>query len=66
MAACLMKVKRLLLVRRMWEWRYSSTTAHGGRAAGTHWMGDWVMLRTGLDAVQKRKVVHCRESNPAR
>jgi hypothetical protein len=27
----------------------------GERAPGTHWIGGWVCLRTGLDDVEKRK-----------
>jgi hypothetical protein len=37
----------------------------GEIARGTHWIG-WVGLRAGLDAVKKRKIMHCRESNPGR
>jgi hypothetical protein len=36
------------------------------RAPGTHWIGGWVGPRAGLDAVQKRKILHFRESNPSR
>jgi hypothetical protein len=36
-----------------------------GRAPGTHWIGDWVGLKAGLDAVEKRKIsCACQESNP--
>jgi hypothetical protein len=38
----------------------------GERAPGTHRIGGWVGPRVGLDAVEKRKVLHCRESNPGR
>jgi hypothetical protein len=34
------------------------------RAPGTHWIGGCVGPRVGLDAVEKRKILHCRESNP--
>jgi hypothetical protein len=35
------------------------------RAPGTHWIGDWVGLRAGLDAVVKRKILSpCWNSNP--
>jgi hypothetical protein len=27
------------------------------RAPGTHWIGDWIGLRAGLDAVVKRKIL---------
>jgi hypothetical protein len=30
---------------------------------GTHWVGEWVGPGTGLDAVEKRKILHYRESN---
>jgi len=26
-----------------------------GKCLGTHWIGDWVILRAGLDAVAKKK-----------
>jgi hypothetical protein len=32
----------------------------------THWIGGWVDPRVGLDAVEKRKLLQCRESNPGR
>jgi hypothetical protein len=32
-----------------------------GRAPGTHWIGGHVCPAVGLDAVQKRKIVNCRE-----
>jgi hypothetical protein len=35
-------------------------------ALGTHWRCSWVGRRAGLDAVEKRKILHCRESNPGR
>jgi hypothetical protein len=39
----------------------------GERAPGIHWIGGWIDLRVGLDAVKKGTVLHCRESNrPAR
>jgi hypothetical protein len=37
----------------------------GERFSGTHWIGDWVGLRLGLNAVE-RKILHCRESNQGR
>jgi hypothetical protein len=33
---------------------------------GTHWIGGWVGPRAGLKAVEKGKILPCRESNPAR
>jgi hypothetical protein len=33
-------------------------------APGTHWIGGWVCPRAGLDPVEKRKILHCRKSNP--
>jgi hypothetical protein len=38
----------------------------GERAPGTHWIGGWVGLRVDLDAVEKIKIWHSRESKPAR
>jgi hypothetical protein len=32
--------------------------------ASTHWIGVWVGIRACLEAVEKRKILHCRESNP--
>jgi hypothetical protein len=35
------------------------------RTPGTHWIGDWVGTKAGLDAVMKRKIPSpCRDSNP--
>jgi hypothetical protein len=61
------------------EWRYSSTilasaldggewsdSRPGSFNPGTHWMGVWVGLRADLDTVEKRKILPCRKSNPAR
>jgi hypothetical protein len=36
----------------------------GERTPGTHWIGGWVGLGTGLDAVEKRNILQCRKSNP--
>jgi hypothetical protein len=38
----------------------------GEKAPATRWIGSWVDPRVGLDAVEKRKFLHCRESNPGR
>jgi hypothetical protein len=38
----------------------------GGRAPGTHWIGDCLGPKAGLDAVARRKNPNpCRESNPS-
>jgi hypothetical protein len=36
------------------------------RAPGTHWIGGWVRPRVDLDSVEKRKILHCWESNLGR
>jgi hypothetical protein len=36
----------------------------GERVPDTHWIGGWVGPRSGLNAVERRKIVHFRESNP--
>jgi hypothetical protein len=36
----------------------------GERTSGTHWIGDWVGARAGLDAVKRKISCLCRESNP--
>jgi hypothetical protein len=38
----------------------------GKEPRSTHWIRGWVGPRVGLDAVEKRKILHCRESNPGR
>jgi hypothetical protein len=35
-------------------------------ALGAHWIGGWVGPEVGLDAVEERKILPCRESNPGR
>jgi hypothetical protein len=37
----------------------------GGRAPGTHWIGDLVGSRDILDLVEKKKILHCWESDQA-
>jgi hypothetical protein len=52
-----------------WRWVVSFTPCSftlGVRAPGTHWIGSWVGTRVGLDAVEKRKILLCREWNPDR
>jgi hypothetical protein len=54
----------------MGEWRYSSTILDLGsrwrwvvsftlrtRAPGNHWIGNWMGLNAGLDAVTKREIL---------
>jgi hypothetical protein len=37
----------------------------GERDSDTHWIGDWVCPRAGLEAVVKRKISSpCQDSNP--
>jgi hypothetical protein len=38
----------------------------GEIARSTYWIGSWVGPRVGLDAVEKRQILYCRESNPGR
>jgi hypothetical protein len=44
------------LVGGEWSASHSDRFTPGERAAGTHWIGGWVGLRTGLDDVEKRKI----------
>jgi hypothetical protein len=44
------------------EWSFSRPDRF---TPGTHMMGGWVGSRGGLGAVEKRKILHCRESNQA-
>jgi hypothetical protein len=37
-----------------------------GKSPGTLWIGGWVGPRVGLDAVEKKKILLPRESNPGR
>jgi hypothetical protein len=40
-------------------------TSHpGGFNPGTHWIGGWVGPQVGLNAMEKRKNLYCRDSNP--
>jgi hypothetical protein len=36
-----------------------------GKGPDTHLIADWVGPRTGLDAVEKRKILNCLELNPS-
>jgi hypothetical protein len=45
----------------MGEWRYSPTFLDLGAR-----IGGWVGPRFSLDAVEKSKILHCRESNISR
>jgi hypothetical protein len=38
----------------------------GERSPGNHWIGGCVGSRASVDAVEKRKILQCRESNPGR
>jgi hypothetical protein len=50
------------------EWSASrpSRFIPGERALSTNWMVGWVGPSVGLDAVEKKKILHCREPNPGR
>jgi hypothetical protein len=67
--------------RRMREWRYSSTLALDGgewsasspdrftteeTTSDAHWIGNWVGSRIGLNTVDMRQILQCRESKPDR
>jgi hypothetical protein len=43
-----------------------SASQPGRFIPGTHWIRGWVEPRVGLDDLEKRKIVHCREFNPCR
>jgi hypothetical protein len=53
-----------------WRWVVSSRSVHFTprvRFPGSHWIGGWVGLRAGLDAVTKKKYhCPCWELNPDR
>jgi hypothetical protein len=38
---------------------------HGKSSTGTYWIGGYVGLGAGLDAVEMRKISHYLESNPS-
>jgi hypothetical protein len=65
------QVHALTSVLNRGEWSASCTCRFtpGLREPGTHWIGDWMGPRAGLDAVAKRKKSHhcsCRELNSGR
>jgi hypothetical protein len=43
------------------RWLYSR-----GKSPGAHWIRGWVDTRAGLDAVGKRNILYCLESNSGR
>jgi hypothetical protein len=45
------------LVGGEWSTSRPGRFTHGDRTPGTHWTGGWVDLRTGLDALEKRKLL---------
>jgi hypothetical protein len=45
------------LVRGEWSASRPGRFTPGERAPGTHWIGGWVGPRTGLDDVEKRKIL---------
>jgi hypothetical protein len=55
----------LTLVLDVGEWSASCLCFFnpGERAPGTHCIGGWISPNVGLDAVEKRKILYCRESN---
>jgi hypothetical protein len=50
------------------KWLASSPSLFnpGEKVPGSHWIGDWVGSRAGVDAMEKRKSCPCRKSNPCR
>jgi hypothetical protein len=50
-----------------WKWVISSVSwllDLWGRILGTHWIRGWVVLRAGLDPVEKRKILHLSGIGP--
>jgi hypothetical protein len=49
---------RILELDTRWIWvvrfKFQPRFTTGGRAPGTHWIGSWVDLTAGMDAVAKR------------
>jgi hypothetical protein len=49
-----------------WRWGLNLTPLPfylWGKSPGTHCIGGWVGPRSGLNAVEKRRILYCRESN---
>jgi hypothetical protein len=59
---------RILDLGTRWRWVVSFMLRPlypGEIVPGTHWIGGWMVSRTGLDAVVKRKIPSfCRDSSP--
>jgi hypothetical protein len=45
------------LVGREWSTSRPGRFTPGERHPGTHWIGDWVDLRAGLDDLENRKIL---------
>jgi hypothetical protein len=63
------KYSSTFLLGTRWRWVVSFTPLLlylRGRAPGTDWIGGWIDRIVGLDAVEKRKILHCRALNPVR
>jgi hypothetical protein len=48
-----------------WSVQRSGRFTSGERAHGIHWIGGWVGLRTGLDAVEKKSLNPAGNRTPA-
>jgi hypothetical protein len=48
----------------VWPASQPGRSSHGVIGYNTHWVGDWVDLRTGFDAVQREKSAHARLQTP--
>jgi hypothetical protein len=46
-----------------WSASYPCHFTPKERSCSAHWIGGWVGHRFGLDAVEKRKILHCQELN---
>jgi hypothetical protein len=47
-----------------WKWVVSFTLTLGGKNPVSQWIESWVGPRFSLGAVEKRKILYCRESKP--